>query len=58
MLQQCLNETVLPFYKEILLLGYTAWAVKRFHLVLFGSEFTVVTDHNPLEIIYGQRIER
>lgn len=41
------------------------WAVEHFHLFLFGSEFTLVTDHKPLEIIYGQnraktsaRIER
>lgn len=31
------------------------WAVEHFHLFLFGSEFTLVTDHKPLEIIYGQR---
>ena len=41
------------------------WAVEHFHLFLFGSEFTLITDHKPLEIIYGQstaktsaRIER
>ncbi|CAB4036105.1 Retrovirus-related Pol poly from transposon [Paramuricea clavata] len=31
------------------------WAVEHFHLFLFGSEFTLITDHEPLEIIYGQR---
>ena len=31
------------------------WVVEHFHLFLFGSEFTLVTDHKPLEIIYGQR---
>ena len=31
------------------------WAVEHFHLFLFGSEFTLVTDHKPLEIIYGKR---
>ncbi|CAB4026670.1 Hypothetical predicted protein [Paramuricea clavata] len=31
------------------------WAVEHFHLFLFGSEFTLITDHKPLEIIYGQR---
>ena len=31
------------------------WGVEHFHLFLFGSEFTLVTDHKPLEIIYGQR---
>ena len=29
------------------------WAVEHFHLFLFGSHFTLVTDHKPLEIIYG-----
>ena len=31
------------------------WAVEHFHLFLFRSEFTLVTDHKPLEIIYGKR---
>ena len=31
------------------------WAVEHFHLFLFASEFTLVTDHKPLEIIYGKR---
>ena len=31
------------------------WAVEHFHLFLFGSEFTLVTDHKPLEIIYGKQ---
>ena len=31
------------------------WADEHFHLFLFGSEFTLATDHKPLEIIYGQR---
>ncbi len=41
------------------------WAVEHFRLFLFGSHFTLVTDHKPLEIIYGSprskpsaRIER
>ena len=41
------------------------WAVEHFHLFIYGSELTLVTDHKPLEIIYGQctaktsaRIER
>ena len=29
------------------------WAVEHFHLFLFGNEFTLVTDHKPLEVIYG-----
>ena len=33
------------------------WAVEHFHLFLFESEFTLVTDHKPLEIIY-EYIER
>ena len=42
-----------------------AWAVEHFHLFLFGSHFTLITYHKPLEIIYGSprskpsaRIER
>ena len=31
------------------------WAIEHFHLFLYGSEFTLITDHKPLEIIYGQR---
>ena len=31
------------------------WAVEHFHLFLYGSEFTLITDQKPLEIIYGQR---
>lgn len=41
------------------------WAVKHFHLYIYGSYFTLVTDHKPLEVIYGSasskpsaRIER
>ena len=30
------------------------WAVEHFHLFRYGSEFTLVTNHKPLEIIYGQ----
>lgn len=29
------------------------WAVEHFHLFLYGNSFTLVTDHKPLEIIYG-----
>ena len=29
------------------------WGVEHFHLFLYGKEFTLVTDHNPLEVIYG-----
>jgi len=30
-------------------------SVEHFHLFLYGSEFTLVTDHKPLEVIYGNR---
>ena len=29
------------------------WAVEHVHMFLFGHHFTLVTDHKPLEIIYG-----
>lgn len=31
------------------------WAVERFHLYLFGRSFELVTDHKPLEVIFGPR---
>ena len=41
------------------------WAVKHFHLFVYGAPFTLMTDHKPLEVIYGKakskpsaRIER
>eukprot|EP00794_Sanderia_malayensis_P000683 gene683-biopygen1108 len=41
------------------------WAIEHFHLYLYGSTFTLITDHKPLEMIYGNvrskpsaRIER
>ena len=41
------------------------WGVEHFHLFLYGKEFTLITDHKPLEVIYGSptskpsaRIER
>jgi len=41
------------------------WAIEHFHLYLFGHPFTLITDHKPLETIYGHnkaktsaRIER
>ena len=41
------------------------WAVEHFHLFIYGAPFTLITDHKPLEVIYGNanskpsaRIER
>ena len=42
-----------------------AWGCQHFHLYLFGNEFTIITDHKPLETIFNNpnskppsRIER
>ena len=29
------------------------WSVEHFHLYLYGHPFTLITDHKPLEVIYG-----
>ena len=29
------------------------WGCEHFHLYLFGSEFTIITDHKPLEVIFN-----
>lgn len=29
------------------------WACEHFHLYLYGSHFTVITDHKPLELIFN-----
>ena len=29
------------------------WAVEHYHLFSFGANFTLITDHKPLEVIYG-----
>ena len=34
------------------------WSVEHFHLYLYGNQFTLVTDHKPLEVIYGNRNSR
>ena len=41
------------------------WGIENFHLYVYGTHFTLVTDHKPLETIYGNprskpsaRIER
>lgn len=31
------------------------WAVERIHYYLFGREFELISDHKPLEIIFGPR---
>src|SRR6218665_2278741 len=31
------------------------WSCERFHVYLGGIEFSLVTDHKPLEVIYGKR---
>ena len=31
------------------------WGVEHFHLYLYGNDFTLITDHKPLEVIYGSR---
>ena len=33
----------------------TIWGVEHFHLYLYGNEFTLATDHKPLDAIYGSR---
>lgn len=34
------------------------WACERLHHYLFGVQFTLYTDHKPLEVIYGSKIKR
>lgn len=31
------------------------WAVERFHYYLYGRKFELITDHKPLETIFGSR---
>lgn len=31
------------------------WACERLHHYLFGTRFTLLTDHEPLEVIYGNK---
>ena len=31
------------------------WSVEHFHLFLYGHQFKLITDHKPLEVIYGNR---
>ncbi|KAK7112338.1 hypothetical protein V1264_011807 [Littorina saxatilis] len=34
------------------------WACEHFHLYLYGSQFTVISDHKPLEVIYNSPTSR
>jgi hypothetical protein len=31
------------------------WSVEKFHYYLYGKSFSLVTDHRPLEVIFGPR---
>ena len=31
------------------------WGVEHFHLYLYGKKFTLITDHKPLEVSYGNK---
>lgn len=31
------------------------WACQKFHTYLYGVEFQLITDHKPLEVLYGPR---
>lgn len=31
------------------------WAIERFHIYLFGKHFFLLTDHKPLQTIFGPR---
>ena len=34
------------------------WGIEHFHLYLYGKEFTLITDHKPLEVIYGNKLAK
>ena len=34
------------------------WGVEHFHAYVYGHEFVLVTDHKPLETIYGNRTSK
>jgi hypothetical protein len=34
------------------------WACERLHHYLFGVRFTLITDHQPLEVIYGNSMKK
>lgn len=31
------------------------WACEKFHIYLYGVEFELITDHKPLEVLYGRK---
>lgn len=31
------------------------WAIEHFNIFLFGKEFDLITDHKPLEVLFGQK---
>lgn len=31
------------------------WACEKFHVFLYGKEFSMITDHKPLEVIYSPK---
>ena len=34
------------------------WGCERFHMYLYGVEFTLLTDHKPLKVIYCNAIQQ
>ena len=57
-IKQCYSQTE----KEALGI---VWSIEHFHLYIYGSHFTLITDHKPIEITYSNvhfkpsvRIER
>ena len=35
--------------------GHLVWACERYHAYIYGMRFDLVTNHKPLEVIYGPR---
>ena len=31
------------------------WACEKFHIYLYGVDFELITDHKPLEVLYGSK---
>lgn len=38
--------------------GALFWAVERFRMYLFGTEFLLVTDYMPLEYLFNTRLKQ